>query len=949
MKTRILLVTAMLLAAVCHLHAQEDSSDDAWISFERYISELERSSSSVINNTGSVGTPSNSFNVTPTGGASWSFPIEMPRGVNGVEPHVGIVYNSQQGNGIAGWGTSIAGISSITRGPRDIYHDGKASGMSRTMDDAFFLDGQRLIVKERVAGRDSAVYYPENDPYTRIVLHGLNASSQYSTWFDVQTADGMSYVYGGLTANQEYYTPNGYKVNAWYIKEAHPAAGNNIYYTYTTDNYYLYPSQISYGIYPAPHYVCFEYESRPDSVKFSLEGVKGAMGWRLKSVTTKSGSQTYRKYSLAYDQTGDAATTKYSRLMSVTEENDCSEAMNPITLGWDFLPGYTCSKAVPTVNPSLFTQGALEDEITLFAADMNGDGLTDIVEKAREYVGGQASTHFLRIYHAKNNANGTVSFQEAHCLSIGWDFISGLNWSTVYTSPTAMDVDGDGTNELIVPQLEDYPDNCQFAFFIFKGNTEMPGMSYTGLHTSEMSKILWCASDFNNDGLGEIAMLEKVKEGSTNYYGSIIGKNGSSSYQQQFRFSLPKEPRHLLSADMDCDGLSDLVVFYQNGYSVFRNDGTWLDNTSNGNPLQNTAILPSPTPHSNSLNPAHVWPGDFNGDGITDFLIGVYANGKLHFGLGNGDGTLSFNVAANTDIHEQSSIGLDNDKMNCQVFDMDGDGKTDVVITKTMITSEPFASGITHTYWFRSNGNSLIQQSHATSVKISDGLSAHYVSGDFNGDGLGELASLSYDCYSSTNANENAAFRIYKNRDFLPSDGKVNTVTDGYGRQAQIAYKVMTDTCVYKKGANSLSFPVIHVTPAIPAVATVTEGNGASGSLTTGYTYEGLKVHVQGRGLIGMTATKAENAAQGTSTESRVTKWHHKNYQPLTTTTSRKTGTMTAVRTVSDSLVAYPDTIGYVLFYRLATDADFDGNSTSEETIYQTSYGKPVRSTANTN
>jgi len=154
----------------------------------------------------SVGSPDGSFAVTPLGGASYAMPIEVPTGIGGMEPQVSIRYNSHSGNGLCGWGCDIGGISVITRGVKDIYHDNSASGISHGLDDAFYLDGQRLIMTQEPNGSDSAVYCLETDPYTRIVMHGLNGNTQLEIHFTVELPDGMRYEYGNGSSNQFYIT-----------------------------------------------------------------------------------------------------------------------------------------------------------------------------------------------------------------------------------------------------------------------------------------------------------------------------------------------------------------------------------------------------------------------------------------------------------------------------------------------------------------------------------------------------------------------------------------------------------------------------------------------------------------------------------------------------------------------------------------------------------------------
>ena len=44
------------------------------------------------------------FSVSLTGAATYNLPIEVPPGINGVSPKIGLTYSSQASNGIAGYG-----------------------------------------------------------------------------------------------------------------------------------------------------------------------------------------------------------------------------------------------------------------------------------------------------------------------------------------------------------------------------------------------------------------------------------------------------------------------------------------------------------------------------------------------------------------------------------------------------------------------------------------------------------------------------------------------------------------------------------------------------------------------------------------------------------------------------------------------------------------------------
>lgn len=71
---------------------------------------------------GVVGTIGGSVNVGALGAAVYTIPIEVPAGINGMQPQLAITYNSQAGNGLLGWGWNLSGISAITRTGKTMYH-----------------------------------------------------------------------------------------------------------------------------------------------------------------------------------------------------------------------------------------------------------------------------------------------------------------------------------------------------------------------------------------------------------------------------------------------------------------------------------------------------------------------------------------------------------------------------------------------------------------------------------------------------------------------------------------------------------------------------------------------------------------------------------------------------------------------------------------------------------
>ena len=76
-----------------------------------------------------IGSIEGDFSVDMIGGASYSFGIDIPQGINGVTPSIGINYSSSGGNNLLGVGWSLAGISTISRVGQTHYLNGKVTSV----------------------------------------------------------------------------------------------------------------------------------------------------------------------------------------------------------------------------------------------------------------------------------------------------------------------------------------------------------------------------------------------------------------------------------------------------------------------------------------------------------------------------------------------------------------------------------------------------------------------------------------------------------------------------------------------------------------------------------------------------------------------------------------------------------------------------------------------------
>src|SRR3954470_15305588 len=78
------------------------------------------------------------LDVTAAGSASYVIPIRVAPGTAGTEPKLSFVYDSQAPGGALGAGWSVAGISKITRGPKNLRTDGVFDGVRLGGNDALF-------------------------------------------------------------------------------------------------------------------------------------------------------------------------------------------------------------------------------------------------------------------------------------------------------------------------------------------------------------------------------------------------------------------------------------------------------------------------------------------------------------------------------------------------------------------------------------------------------------------------------------------------------------------------------------------------------------------------------------------------------------------------------------------------------------------------------------------
>ena len=210
------------------------------------------------------------FEVDANGQATYVLPIEVPPGIAGAHPRLGLAYGHHQGNGVVGVGWSLAGLSAITRSKATWDVDGFNGCIDYGPDDRYVLDGQRLIAVDGQYGQPGTVYYAEVHDWSKAV-----AGQTPLDGFIVYLKNGAKREYG-TTPDSLILAGNSQHVRVWALAATEDLHGNRVEYHYTKtpvaasqDTGAFYLSRIVYTVradLTANRYVDFTYgpEVRPD-------------------------------------------------------------------------------------------------------------------------------------------------------------------------------------------------------------------------------------------------------------------------------------------------------------------------------------------------------------------------------------------------------------------------------------------------------------------------------------------------------------------------------------------------------------------------------------------------------------------------------------------------------------------------------------------------------------
>ena len=882
-----------------------------------------------------VGSMGGAFSVNEMGAATYTIPIEVPQGLNGLKPNLAITYNSQAGNGVCGMGMSLTGLSVITRVPRSIYYDKTAQGIKYNQTDAYALNGQRLICTSGKYGENKAVYQLENDLQTTITQYGTGRNQ----WFEVKS-NGITTKIGSKGENRLVINN---VVVAWYVDYASDLYNNYMTYVYMIDNNCMYIDTIKYGTNKridntAENVIKFKYAGRSDVTPFFINGVAGKMGKRLASITAipMNSKSAYRTYTLTYTNTAD--NDKISRLISVTVKGAGSQTLRPITFDWNTVPSVMSS--------TRYISNAASVPITdqqMTSGDITGDGRSELIMVSNENSENQS--YYIYGY----NTSGTFSLLHKETLKNGYELDSGVVRQKEPYGFNVADLDGDGKNDIMIPiigktnKAKNYTHFCA-AVLSVKSVLKIKYYTNSALIKQTKSAPLYTLADFYNCGVSSILYLET--DDNSGVYSAALTSPKSTKFDLKMKFKLPSKPLRILTSDFNCDGLQDLLVMYSGGYTIYWNQGLSSKKApyaedNNGESIKKLVSNKSLIYDGQDI----VNLGDFNGDGLIDILSKRKDSNAIYIAFSKGNGEFDRKcVSSELDVSDRSYTERDDNRINIEVVDFNNDGCSDAIITFSQYKDgskwfeKPWGKFVkTYTYWLKSDGTKLIVFKTASSNKADDGLSNCYTSGDFDGDGHVELVNYGYNCLSSNEANTTPALNMYylSNGERL---NKVSCVTSDFGRRTYITYSTLANTACYAKGSGS-KFPLVDITLPVTVVSSTSENNGATPSnVNISYSYKGLRAHMQGKGLIGFKTIVSENQTTSEIREQTINLLDTVYYVPAQITQTTKVGNYKKT-TVTTFTVKGKGGMRYFSFPSTIIDKDIFGQEITTTNKFNNTYG----------
>lgn len=428
--------------------------------------------------------------------------------------------------------------------------------------------------------------------------------------------------------------------------------------------------------------------------------------------------------------------------------------------------------------------------------DINGDGYSDLVAGARDYLAGTKQGKVYIFY-----STGPSGIPSGSASTASSTIIGEASNSDFGTTVALGDFNGDGFADMVVGGSA-FPSNQGRAYVFHSAGTSgiatQAATAANSIFTGESGSNLGAAisvGDINGDGYTDLAV------GTTSYNSSqgrayLFYSSGASGFSAAS--ILASNANAILTGDvgdafgllfqmndLNGDGFADVVV----GAHVYNtNQGRLYIFQSRGSSgiatgASPTTIITGESGVAQTSFGVNSSIGDINGDGFNDLVVGaaLFPNntsiGRVYIFHSSSSGIASMNASAANTILTGEAVS--NFGIYTTVVDTIGDGFGDVIVG-----GHTYNTNQGRTYVFQSSGSSGIASANASAAKsilsgetTSNELGRFLATGDFNGDGLIDLVATSL----AANSNQGKVYIIHSTSTGLSttSINSSNTILTG--------------------------------------------------------------------------------------------------------------------------------------------------------------------------
>lgn len=788
------------------------------------------------NDKGVVGSLGGVVDISLLGGAIYSIPIDLPPGLGGMKPQLSICYNSQDRNGLLGWGWNLGGLSSISRIGSTPYHDGTIGVGNR-----FCLDGMRLLKTGSGSyGGHGTTYHTEQDQMSKIVSYHENGFIGPS-YFKVWTAEGNLLYYGHSNDSKAFVEKPGL-VNIWLLNKVVDRDGNTMkfHYSIEADSYRLdnitYTSNDGDHIKPAFR-VEFRYKEREDvEIAFSGSCINCKKDL-LDEIKVFNGEAEMYTYKFSYRKPDPQEGYPYNLLTKIHLEAG-NEHFNPTVVQWPNNNYHNITG--PDLKYKVATNGIPEafNKAVKFSGDFNGDGFDDVVA-----LRPNSSRHYSQAdIFVNKGISGTLNFDYLQSINLSHD----ISWIQV------ADINGDGHDDILISNRSrgtfPIPDHLETELYLCRtipqGGFEFVRKYAPICSVSGDMVETHLIGDFFGEGMNTI-LIQLADDGNSVMDASLVLRYDESNDEFQMQ-GIPErlQANRLFPADYNGDGITEILYKDDKGTTVL------AQLVQDGNNYRYDEIY-----HGDLTDWDDCFPGDFNGDGLIDALFyspGVTQPWTIYLSNQKGFSELRYTLPKTFPYNTPGDYQFSLDRPHhtsqyIKVGDFDGNGCSDIALYK---------GDMFHVFYgpIRANDDS---SPFANTQRISIKAFNLY-------DNMGV-------CLGNFLGQERISFLGPNTLSRLPSMPlrlEVKKITDGLGRPTEFAYDYLmpnpdnpSDDDFYLLNSYCANHSRhVHSCPIpIRALKRLTTYNVSNKPVTTECFYEGALIHNQGLGFLGFSKTRQDD------------------------------------------------------------------------------------------